>query len=124
MAQDATTSLLPFLSGLLPFSSPFHFSNPPPQKKKDNLTLPKVYDRFTRFSLANPANKAGNQYVAVVHQRDGGRRLLDHAELQTGTEAHATEVSPYGRDVSKTGVRTLLLGATVEMLPLLRCYHC
>ena len=50
--------------------------------------------------------------------------MLDHAELQTGTEAHATEVSPYGRDVSKTGVRTLLLGATVEMLPLLRCCHC
>lgn len=56
------------------------------KKKKDNLSLPKVLERFTRFALANPTNAAGPQHVCVVHSRSGDRRLLSHGDFQKCVE--------------------------------------
>jgi hypothetical protein len=62
------------------------------KKKKDHLTLTKVYERFTRFALANPDNASTHKYVAVVHPRgDGPRRILDHSALQDASETNEVE---------------------------------
>jgi len=71
------------------------------KKKKDHLTLTKVYERFTRFALANPDNASTQKYVAVVHPRgDGPRRILDHSALQDASESNEIEGAPSLSDCS------------------------
>jgi hypothetical protein len=42
------------------------------RKKNANLSLSKVYERFTRFALANPQNASGGKNVAVLFCGGGG----------------------------------------------------
>ena len=94
------------------------------KKKKDHLSLTKIYERFSRFALANPDNANGDkvrrgippslpsppslttlntnlQFVAVVHPRgDGPRRILEHSVLQTASEENDTVGAPALADCS------------------------
>lgn len=71
------------------------------KKKRDHLNLNKVYERFTRFALANPDNASSQKFVAVVHPRgDGPRRIMDHSQLQSAAESNETEGAPLLADCS------------------------
>ncbi|GMH51794.1 hypothetical protein TL16_g01087 [Triparma laevis f. inornata] len=71
------------------------------KKKKEHLSLTKVYERFTRFALANPENASTNKYVAVVHPRGlGRRRIMEHSSLQSSAEGNEMEGSPMLVDCS------------------------
>ncbi|GMH66148.1 hypothetical protein TrST_g11447 [Triparma strigata] len=71
------------------------------RKKKEHLSLTKVYERFTRFALANPDNANGEKYVAVVHPRgEGMRRIMEHSDLQAASESNSTTGSPLLADCS------------------------
>jgi len=62
------------------------------KKKRDNLTLQKVFERFARFALANPSNNNGAKLVTVAFPRGGGaKRILDYGRMQEIVESNVAE---------------------------------